>query len=192
MRVIISVPLGFCPISITRACDKKAMLFANSIKAGIESAGIEVDFFVADRPRSEVDSNRREGRETGFRKKLDERLSERECDDILLDVHSATPDALTDFPSRKIVPFEAYLLEMSGLPEDDAFNRSLYEYLKRSDVDVYLRHGTNENDIVIRAVKDFCIHRTSLVEINESIPEKRIKEIGSMVADFVVRLASGR
>ena len=192
MRVIISVPHGFCPVSITRACDKRAKLFADTIRAGIESAGIEVDFFVADRPRSEVDSNRREGRETGFRKKLDERLSERECDDILLDIHSATPDALTDFPSRKIVPFEAYLLEMGGFPEDDAFNHALYDYLKERGVDVHLRHGTNENDIVVRAIEEFCIHRTSLVEINESTPEKRIKEIASMVVGFVRGIASGR
>jgi hypothetical protein len=178
--VIISAPHAFCQSRFTRDCDETARPFAESIRDELKKRSVPVEAYFSDQPRSESDANRIEGRTTAFRRKLDKRISEIDCDDVLLDVHSAPSDTLEGY-------FDVYLLDIEGLQQDNRFNASLLEWLRSHGVTAYKLQGTQENDIVVRAMTEFCLHDLTIVEINESIQERRMTGIASIIADFIAQ-----
>jgi hypothetical protein len=149
----------------------------------MENRGVSAMRFSSETPRSDVDMNRAGGRRTIFRKKLDAEVSSLSCDDILLDIHSAPGDTLE-------YKFEIYILDMHGVKNDDAFNEALFSHLRKEGVIASMLSGEKRNDITFRAMHDFGLKNVSLIEINETLPPKRVREIAEIITDFVSKWSS--
>lgn len=181
--VLISVPHSFCDCLSKKDlerhyCDPASKPFANYIYDEIKKNGMNVTAFYPNTSRKEIDMNRRESRETVYRKLLDNAISELDDNSVLLDIHSAPHDTFEN-------PFEIYILQLYSNPKDDDFNFALCNFLREKKVTCFLLDGTDANDIIYRAMHDFKLKNVVLIEISENLPDERISEIAEFIADFI-------
>jgi hypothetical protein len=186
MKIIISVPHGFCPAGNEepeheRECDLLAPAFAMSIENNLKDLDLEVELHVNGRLRSDVDMNRKWSRDTAFRKRLDSSILNLSRNDVVLDVHSAPGDTLRR-KSPWINNFDLYFLNLASSLKDDAFVLYLNNFLKASGIKSYNLKGDDKNDIIFRAVHDADLSNVSLIEINESTEQDVMHYIAKLLA----------
>ena len=145
LRFIIIVPHGYCDEKVEiRHCDRRALEEANKLKALIESKGHVVDFFIADRFRSQLDYNRKPSRDSAIRNAIRKKIREYKDDRVVIFEMHSFPDVYADegydFKDARVA-----LLSIPKYEEDMYF---LTKYVQeKTGFEIVAAKGVNTNDI---------------------------------------------
>jgi hypothetical protein len=145
LRFLIIVPHGYCDSKVeVRHCDRRALEEANKLKALIESKGYNVDFFIADRFRAELDYNRKQARNSEIRNAIRSKLKEYKNDrTIIFEMHSF-PDNYSD----EGYDFKDARVAFLSIPkyEDDMY--FLTDYIQeKTGFEIIPQKGIHTNDV---------------------------------------------
>jgi len=153
-------------------CEPKTKNLVTQFCNDFKRKGINCESIIGDIHRSEIDLNRTEGRNTAFRKAIDESL-ERNPDAILFDIHNFPENSKT-WRGLDVVVFD--------MPPsiDNNLSKKMLNALKRQGLNVRKAKGTIDNDIVNTAFPN----RALLLEINDGISKEKSKKISRAMQDI--------
>ena len=145
LKFLIIVPHGFCDASVPeRHCDRRAMEEAMALKSLIESKNYSVDFFKADRYRSELDYNRKQAKPSSIRgqiRDLIKKYSTEKHHIIIFEMHSF-PDNYTAYD------FKGANVALLSIPRYEKEMNFVAEYIqKNTGLKIIPVKGTETNDI---------------------------------------------
>lgn len=178
MKVILTVPHSKCIIGTEHLCDYMAPKAAEIISSKIKASEI----FLADKNRREFDYNRRNTRETEWRKNIKKYVLQNSVD-LVLDIHSFPDDSLSFGTIQGKIPEIVILDSISfslGQKKDD-LNQKLSVYLQKNGVIVSLLSG-GDNDITIEMRENGI--SSILIEFNEGIHRQRLEYICEKISIF--------
>ena len=159
MYCIITAPHGHCFVN-----DVIAAHICESISKELEiDTDIVCEVLINTLPRSFGDMNRKETRDTPYRKAIDEALDERPHPSILLDIHG--------FPNSTGSPFKGYdMVILISRPDQKEIATKYFNMIRNITKDTDLKLGlmpaTADNDVVNQALECGC--PAVLIEHNES------------------------
>lgn len=139
---------------------------------------MEVYTHVSNRPRSDIDMNRKESRKTSFRKGITADLQKFGPDDVLLDIHSAPHDTLN-------WRFDIYILRIPESQETKNFALDLSYHLESDGMAAYVLNASKINDIIYEAFFTRSMCKVALLEINESTSCISLERISDAVFRFI-------
>jgi hypothetical protein len=145
LRFLIIVPHGYCDSKVeVRHCDRRALEEANKLKALIKSKGYNVDFFIADRYRAEIDYNRKPARNSELRNAIRSKLKEYKNDrTIIFEMHSF-PDNYSD----EGYDFKDARVAFLSIPKYEEDMYFLTDYVqKKTGFEIVPQRGINTNDV---------------------------------------------
>lgn len=153
-QVILTVPHAKCPETneslLNHSCDILSEKFGKLLHKKITCTKSKL--FIGDINRDVIDLNRKESRNTSFRRNVRNNMTAKS---ILIDVHSNEPDSYK---------FGKY--DVSLISDDDELKNNIYGALTQSGYKVGLFNVHPIDDILIEA-KEKGIEKSILVEINE-------------------------
>lgn len=173
LTVVISTPHSY--YESHEIHDDMSLDFADMIAKYSASMGALVRLFPADMLRKDMDLNRLRSRSTDYRKRLEKTMLEMSPEDVYLDVHSART---CDFD----YPFEVVFLEIEN---HNNFVFNLNKYLRVCGINSYIIEGTYDNDIVLMARNGHGLDKSTLIEINRDLSDKRMAEIAQTIAEYI-------
>ena len=173
MPIIITVPHAMCRSSKERDCDGRAAVAAQILYNILKAKGCDTLIEISGNYREEVDSNRKESRDTLCRKQLHRTIKEQQKlgKVFVLDMHSFPPD----YPAMGHL--KAYFIEMDftttggrryqGWSDADKVwaQLAIQESLGEANARIVL--GDLQNDIMLTSIIA-GVSGTVLLEINES------------------------
>ena len=165
-----------CRDKAVRDCDRVAEQAAKSLFS-VLSKKIDTTLIVADMLRAQMDLNRIQSRQTGFRKCVRSKLPDIQ---LLLDIHS--------FPASTVWAGlgNLELVVLDNEPGVAVWTKLAADLKKRGVRAAYVR-GSLENDIVLEA--RLAGVSSVLVEFNESLGKARLSELAVLLANLVLPLA---
>jgi hypothetical protein len=165
LRFLIIVPHGYCDGKVkVRHCDRRALEEANKLKSLVESKGHVVDFFIADRFRSQLDYNRKPARNSDIRNAIREKLKEYKDDrTIVFEMHSF-PDVYAD----EGYDFKDARVALISIPKYEGDMYFLTKYVQdKTGFEIVAQKGVNTNDIQWDTSEMSNIHHY-LIEFREN------------------------
>lgn len=183
MTVIITVPHSSCPeISskvdmrkVGHICDFKAKEFAELLQQALVQRGVKTILLNAKVTRKECDINRPECRSMSFRPRLTKlycELKKEKYKTWIFDIHSV-PDR-SRRPDITILDIAETRIEVPSAIHQ--LNKVL---------DATLIQGNLNNDI-LKEARDWNYTNSTLLDINEGISGKNMKQAINAIVDFVV------
>ena len=145
LRFLIIVPHGYCDKKKeTRHCDRRALEEANKLKSLIESKGHNVDFFIADRFRAEIDYNRKPSRDSAIRNAIHKKIIEYKDDRIVIFEMHSFPDNYDD----EGYDFKNSHVALVSIPKYEEDMYFLTKYIQeKTGFEIIAQQGVNTNDI---------------------------------------------
>jgi len=165
--ILITAPHSFCEPSEKRMCDKLAHKAAIYLYRNFDNSRL----ILSDKPRYEIDFNRKESRDTKFRK-IVKYLNHSGSISLLLDIHSFPP---TDSSFKE----EIVLLPLKYV---NSHSQNLSEFLKKRGITVQIFVGSFKNDITLKT-NEVGIPNM-LIEFRENLTDKRLNYITKAISSF--------
>lgn len=182
MKILITVPHSYCPESLTRICDTRALDAAHMLAKLFHDAGAQVTLYTNTNVlRSNFDLNRTKSRSHPWRQKLDLLILKKPS--LVVDVHS--------FPLQHTWGGQ-HLLKVEILYDLKTHETSLPSWLTRviHDQPKGLGWGLGiHNDIMDRVTELSPTTPRFLLEVNESkifLPDQKLQQfLQTMVHDLM-------
>jgi hypothetical protein len=187
MKVLLTVPHSYCPVSSVRICDKRALEAARLLARIMKAQGMYVRFYPnTEILRSNFDLNRKVSRPVPWRQKLDQLISQGVWD-LVVDVHSFP----NDYVWNSQHPHVDLELLYDTRPGEGKIPNWVIELTHGRAGTVGLDRGIH-NDIMDRVTELSPSMKRFLLEVNEdhnSLTNDRLLEL---FQKLVQRLKTGK
>jgi N-formylglutamate amidohydrolase len=185
MVFVITVPHALCPPDKPTSgqrehpCDSVASRAAEELCRALYSFGLKCVVFRADIPRSLVDMNRPQGRDTPWRRSVDAFADRKDVTiEAVLDVHSFPA---TSFAGPRGEQFDLIIMTLGAA---EPWHLDLTEHASRVS-GLRCRHvvGSQVNDIMASATERGI--RTVLIEFSETLSPESMKAAARGIASYL-------
>jgi hypothetical protein len=177
-KIILTVPHATGENDKEHTYDKIAKDVAVELDKKLKEKGIEVETIIGNIERTDIDLNRPESRDTEFRNKISNAITE---DAFLIDVHSFPPDD----PSN--APFDVVVYDIP-VDRDDIYVADILFILNKVGLVAGYHKAYTRDDIVMQMLSEGA--NAVLLEFNENI-EGKIEMIVELVAEGIERWLKG-
>lgn len=185
VSVLITIPHATCGSLIGHSCDYSAKYLADEIEQEFQKVGInDVKKYEAKIPRSEIDMNRKESRNTKFREEIIEDIKSKKGKKIwVLDIHSF-PD--NDFHTDS--DFVILDTRDGNYHKATSYVKKFVEYTKKNNLSVVDLPGADSWNEETNDIMDTSREKGAfsfLIEAKEGLKSNIVRKMAECIVNFI-------